>query len=225
MEHALDTTVANPYVLGTILLFLIFNLLATIGFVAWRWGDGLWGTILLSFNLVFSTLLALNFYEPIGKAIASSVPIGLFYWDSLVYILLLLITFIIFTLITDKLSRVMVKFPNWVEIVVKPIYLLLVWGTLIISSVFFVLQIGPTAPKPFGGRIDIERSNRLSGDVYIRTFAKISSSGALSPLTGVNEFDPDNDFLVRHYRRRCALFSILWKTGSSRNGEKADFLE
>jgi len=38
------------------------------------------------------------------------------------------------------------------------------------------------------------------------------------------EFDPDNDFLLRHYKRRCALFDELWKTRSSRFSGSAEFL-
>ncbi|MDR1385442.1 MAG: hypothetical protein LBJ67_16580 [Planctomycetaceae bacterium] len=224
MEHALDPTIANPYITGTLVLFSIFALLAMIGFIAWRWNDGLWGAILLSFNLAFSSIIAINFYEPIGKAIASAAPVGLFYWDSLTFVLLVLISFIVFSLITDRLSRVIVKFPNWAEMIVKPIYLLVIWGILVVPLIYFVIQIGPTAPKPLGGNIDFEQGT-ATVDSIIRRSAKISSTGALSPLTGTNGFDPDNDFLVREYKRRCALFSILWKTGISRNGEKADFLE
>jgi hypothetical protein len=224
MEHALDPSVTNYYITGTVALFGFFSFLAMLGFLAWRWSDGFWGAILLSFNMAFATIIAINFYEPIGKAIASAVPVGLFYWDSLIFILLFLITLTIFTIITDKLSRVIVKFPDWVEMGVKPVFLLFIWFAQIMAVVCFVIQIGPTAPKPIGGMVDYEAGRNVA-DRFLRDSAQISSAGALCPLTGVNKFDSGSDFLVREYKRRCALLKILWETGSSRNGEKADFLE
>ena len=224
MDHALDTSVAAPTWIQVVTALLgLFMLLSVAGFVGSRWKDGLWGAILVTFNLTFAGLITFNYYEGLGKILAGMAKIGIFYWDSLVFILMLYLLFGIFTLITNRISRVIVTFPTAVEIGGKCLVLLFIWSFQIFMFVIYVVEIGPTAPKPVAGIIDFEK--KVYGrDIYLRYAAKFSSQGALCTLGEPTEFDPDNDFDLRHYKRRCALFNELWKSGSSQFSDDASFL-
>jgi len=225
MEHALDTSVMPLWIKITFYLFCFFGVLSVAGFVGFRWKDGLWGAILLSFNLTFAGLITFNYYEVLSKMLAAKAPVGLFYWDCLVFILMLYILFGIFNLITNRISRVIVTFPVPVEMAGKGLLLLFIWGFQIVMLVSFLVEIGPTAPKPVAGYVDVSEGGRGAGpDIHLRHAAKFTSLGALSTFGGPTEFDPENDFDLRHYKRRCALFEELWKTRNSRFSGKAEFL-
>lgn len=225
MQYALDLSLTPIWIKVTFWLFMLFSFLAMVGFIGFRWKDGLWGAILMTFNLLFGTLIALNYYEALGKLIASKLPVGIFYWDSLAFILIVMISFGIFNMITNKLSRVIVSFPKPVEYIAMPLLLLTVWFLLFSPLTFFVVQICATAPKPVAGTVDIDQPRWPCDDIWIWAMAKSTSRGSLSTFSGPNEFDPNNDFKLRHYKRRCALFDELWKTGNSRFSGKAEFLD
>lgn len=225
MQYALDLSLTPIWIKITFWGFAFFSFLGMIGFIGFRWKDGLWGALLMSFNLLFATLIALNYYEALGKAIVGALPVGLFYWDCLAFIIILMITFAIFNMITNRLSRVIVTFPKPVEYIGLPLLLLCVWFFQFASVTYFVVQICATAPKPIAGSVDIAENGLPFDDKLVRQMAKVASKGSLSTLNGPTEFDPSNDFLMRHYKRRCALFDELWKTGTSQFSGKAEFLD
>ena len=223
MEHALDTSVMPTWIQVVIALLGLFMTLSVAGFVGFRWKDGLWGAILLSFNLTFAGLITFNYYESLGKMLAGVAPIGLFYWDCLVFILMIIILFTIFNLITNRISRVIVTFPAPVENAGKGLLLLFIWSFQIVTLVLYVVEIGPTAPKPVAGIIDLEKGV-VGKDIYLRYAIQYSSRGALSTLGEPTPFDPDNDFDLRHYNRRCALLDELYQNRSSQFSGSAGFL-
>jgi len=222
MGHALDISATAPtWVRVVVLLLAIFAVLSIAGLVGTRWKDGLWGAILVAFNLTFAGLITFNYYEGLGKMLAGMAKIGLFYWDSLVFILMLYLLFGIFTLITNRISRVIVTFPQPVEIGGKCLVLLFVWCQVLLL-VAYVVEIGPTAPKPVAGYID-PVNEKPGPDIYLRKAVYQSSHGALSTLGEPTDF-PYADFDERHYKRRCALFNELWKSGKSQFSGEASFL-
>ena len=223
MEHALDTSNTPTWITIVVILFGFFMTFSLAGFMGFRWKDGLWGAILVAFNLTFAGLITFNYYESLGKMLAGAAPVGLFYWDSLVFIVMIMILYTIFTLITNRISRVIVSFPAPVENAGKALVLLFIWSFQIVTVVLFVVEIGPTAPKPIAGVIDLEKGT-TGKDIYLRHAARHSSLGALSTFGGPTAFDPDTDFDLRHYKRRCALFDELYKTRNSRFSGSAEFL-
>ncbi|MCL2622645.1 MAG: hypothetical protein FWD31_03170 [Planctomycetaceae bacterium] len=224
MEHALDTANTPTWIQIVVVLIGLFSVLSIAGFMGFRWKDGFWGAILLSFNLTFAGLITFNYYEGLGKMVAGMAPIGLYYWDSLVFILMLYLLFGIFTLITNRISRVIVTFPVPVENAGKGLLLLFIWSFQIVTLVIYLVEIGPTAPKPIAGIIDYDKEV-YGKDIYLRDAIRFTSLGALSTFGEPTEFDPDNNFDLRHYKRRCALFDELWKTRKSQfTGTKPDFL-
>jgi hypothetical protein len=223
MEHALDTSANTPtWVLIVLVLTGLFSVLAVVGFVGFRWKDGLWGAILVAFNLAFAGLISMNYYEMLGQMLASAAPVGIFYWDCLVFCILIIVIYTILNLITNRISRVNVTFPQPVEMSAKPLLLVVIMVLMFMPIVHFVVIIGPTAPKPVAGRIDIDSSENFLEKV-LPWAMHTASSGTLSTLGDANEFDSNNDFLLRHYKRRCALFNELYKSGSSQFSGSVEF--
>lgn len=95
-------------------------------------------------------------------------PFGLFYWDGVAFVALFLLVLLILNLITDRISRVTVTFPEAIEMTAKPILLWEIFALQMIPVVFFLMQVGPFAPKPLMGSIDIERSPSVSNTPELR---------------------------------------------------------
>ena len=225
MGHALDTSSSAPtWVMVVLGLSGFFTLLTVVGFVGFRWKDGLWGAILVAFNLAFAGMITLNYYEMLGQMLASAAPIGLFYWDCLVFCIMIMVIYMILTTITNRISRVIVTFPQPVELSAKPLLLIAIMVLMFIPIVHYFIIIGATAPKPVAGYIDVESSEMILEKVLPQAM-RYASSGALSTLDGGNEFDPNNEFLLRHYKRRCALLDELYKSRSSQFSGSASFLD
>jgi len=224
MEHALDTTNTPIWVTIVVALSGIFSVLGVVGFVGFRWKDGLWGAIIVAFNLVFAGLITMNYYEMLGQMIASSAPVGLFYWDCLVFCILILVIYTILTIITNRISRVIVTFPQPVELSAKPLVLVATVVLVIAPIVLFVIQIGATAPKPVAGYIDLTKNQPMLIERVLPESMRTASTGSLSAFSGPTEFDPNKDFFVRHYNRRCALLDELYQTRSSQFSGSVGFL-
>ena len=224
MQHALDTSNTPTWITIVVVLTCLFSVLSIVGFVGFRWKDGLWGAILVAFNLAFAGLITMNYYETLALKLAASAKVGLFYWDCLIFCILIMITYSILTLVTDRISRVIVTFPQPVEMSAKPLVLIATVVLMIAPIVLYVIQIGATAPKPIAGYIDLTKNKPTLLEQVLPNAMKMSSTGALSTLNGPTEFDPNNDFLLRHYNRRCALFDELWKTRNSRFSGNVEFL-
>ena len=225
MQHALDTSNPPTWITIVVGLFAFFSVLGIVGFVGFRWKDGLWGAILVAFNLVFAGLITMNYYEMLAQKLATAAPVGLFYWDCMVFCILILITCSILNMITNRISRVLVMFPQPVEMSAKPLILIATVVLIFAPIVLYVIQIGATAPKPVAGYMDHVKNSPTLIERVLPGAMKWSSTGALSTLNGSTEFDPNNDFLIRHYNRRCALFDELYKTRNSRFSGEAEFLK
>ncbi|MDR1959825.1 MAG: CvpA family protein [Planctomycetaceae bacterium] len=221
MKDALIGIDANKAIFAAAWLAVIFRNLAVIGFFGYRWKEGLWGNILVAFNMMFSTIFTLNYWEVAAKMLAKSVPAGLFFWDAVAFAVLFIVTFIILTIITDKLSRVVVAFPPLVERIGNGLVLGFITGMMILPLYFVFLEISPVAPIPVASareKKETDRAERVGfypEDVFFYGPYRFMSSGSLSCLKGTNSFDPDKDFVVRHTCRRCMMFKNLWEKGKS----------
>lgn len=202
-------------------LVVVFRNLAVIGFFGYRWKEGLWGNIVLAFNFLFAMLIAVNYWEPISKKLCDSAPIGLFFWDGVAFTVLFIVTFIVFILITNKITKVIVVFPLQVERTGNAIVLGFIMGCLFLPLYFFFGHIGPVAPQPVvmaREQKDVDRFNR-SGVSPEKTFLlspyKFMSKGSLRGLKTTNTFNANDDFMERHLNRRCMFFKNLWEKGKS----------
>jgi len=229
MRDALAGLDANKAILVAAWLVVIFRNLAMLGFFAYRWNEGLWGNILLAFNIFFATLLSVNYYEPLSKMIIPMAPTGLFYWDALVFAGLFLVSFIIFTLVTEKISTVVVAFPEHIERFGNPIVLAFIVFVQILPLYYIFLMIAPVAPEPIAGTqtrqliLKEEGKYKLENMFFLDPYLWMSEK-SLSGLKGAKPFYPRKDFRAQQYNRRCLMFKNIWTDGKSASEEKPEFL-
>ena len=73
--------------------------------------EGLWGAALMFFNVVFSGMIAFNFYEPVAKLIDSTgIPWG--FSDTLSMLGLFCISVALLRMTTETIAPAMVRFPT-----------------------------------------------------------------------------------------------------------------
>ncbi len=73
--------------------------------------EGLWGSALMFFNIVFSGMIAFNFYEPLAKLIDST-AINWGFSDTLCILGLFCISLALLRMTTETIAPAMVRFPN-----------------------------------------------------------------------------------------------------------------
>ena len=74
--------------------------------------EGLWGAALVFFNVLFASVIAFNFYEPLATLItenAGSWSDG--YADLTCLLVLFLVSFVVLRVTTDSLGPTMIRFP------------------------------------------------------------------------------------------------------------------
>jgi uncharacterized membrane protein required for colicin V production len=74
--------------------------------------EGLWGSALMFFNVLFAALISFNFYEPLAQLIIDNSEYGQSYADSISMMLLFLVPLLLLRLTTDSLAPMLVRFPS-----------------------------------------------------------------------------------------------------------------
>ncbi len=92
------------FLINAIIVFLILGLTYALT------SEGLWGSALMFFNVLFAALIAFNFYEPLAKLIDST-GIGWGFSDTLCLMLLFSITTLILRMTTETIAPAQVRFP------------------------------------------------------------------------------------------------------------------
>jgi len=133
-----------------LLLLQLVVLAACIGFL---FRDGMWGNYIRSMNVMFSGILATNFFEPFARLLEDMVGSSLtYFYDFLGFWILFAVFFLILHILTSAASRVKVRFNRYLDNVFTVIYSLAVAGTLL-SIFLFSLHLAPLGTKPFGAPI------------------------------------------------------------------------
>jgi hypothetical protein len=174
--------------------------------------EGLWGAALMFFNVLFSGLIALNFYEPLAAQLDGT-GVGWGFSDTLCLMLLFLISLVMFRLTTETLAPGMVRFPN-------PVYHLGRWFFALLTAVFTIgfLIVGfETAPvhKKVFGTIDYKAKppfglglDRMWLALFQYTTGQVFAEyieGKRDPFGeygNANVFDPRSEWLLIHQQNR-----------------------
>ncbi|MDR0390358.1 MAG: hypothetical protein LBH59_00495 [Planctomycetaceae bacterium] len=170
-----------------------------------RWRERFWGNILTAIAIFFSTLIAVNWFEPLAQFVTNKNAGMLFVSDYLFLWLLFIISFAIMNEITRLLSRVNVKFPIPVEnagnVTMITVILCLIWNFYSFS--LDVAPLGETAGV-----------NVTSNDsTQIALFRQLSS-GSLASFGTKYPFDEYGEFRKDHLLRRQALMQYRLKGDS-----------
>ena len=193
-----------------VLLVLIF--LACLAFV---YQEGMWGGAVRLINTVTAALIASAYYENLANFLDKQMPSFTYAWDFLSLWAVFCGCMIIFRLLTDKLSRVKVKFLKIVDQIGSGVFALLVGGVMV-AFVVFSFHLAPLGEKFLGGGFD--KDKKLLGigpDRHWETFVRSRSKGGYD-TSPVNVFDPHGQWRDRYAARRAEIESHVTSANSLR---------
>ena len=197
------------YALPLVILAVLFGI---------RWKVGLWGNCLTLGCVLFSSLIAVGWWEDLAHLLAKQAPPMLFFVDSVAFWTLFLVSFAILDTLTRFLSRVKVKYAEKVESFGNGAVLLVLFLALY-GTYLFVEEIGPVGSHRGD---EIVQANTTSIQAL-----RLLSAGNLSGFTQVNQFDSTGNFQNLHLQRRQAIMlSMQGENGTIRaDGSLAEGLQ
>jgi hypothetical protein len=173
--------------------------------------EGLWGAALMFFNILFSALIAFNFYEPLAGLLAENVAPTAGYADTTCLIGLFVISLVVLRLTTESIAPAMVRFPVPVFHAGRIVFAL--GGSLITMAVLILaFETSPVDKKifgvidykfkpPFGMALDrqwLAFFQYTTGYV----FADNSTETVDREFGHAKVFDPRGDWLIQHQNAR-----------------------
>ena len=111
--------------------------------------EGLWGSALMFFNVLFAALIAFNFYEPVAQLIVDNASFMSNFADLVALMILFIVPLFLFRLTTETLAPAMVRFPT-------PLYHLgrVVFGgaaaIIMTGMLMLAFQVAPVQKKMLG---------------------------------------------------------------------------
>ncbi len=192
-------------IINCIIVFL------TLGLTYVLTSEGLWGAALMFFNVLFSALIAFNFYEPLA-ALLDRTGINWGFSDTLCMMGLFCVSLVVFRMTTETLGPAQVRFPTAVYHLGRLVFGL---GGAVVTMAIIILSFH-TAPvhkkifnaisydskPPFGFGIDhqwLGFFQHTTGDVFARygvggrdPFRQYGHGGR------VQVFDPRAEWLINH---------------------------
>lgn len=184
---------------GTILYqFFVFGVPLAVAAAIYgtRWKEGLWGNLLSVFAVLFSSIIAVGWWESLTIFLCNKVNGMLFVADYLVLWLLFLISLLIIGEVTRALSRVKVKFAEPVEKTGNAAMLTLLLA-LLLGFYYFSLDM-----SPLGETADATPPSQDT--IQLKVF-RVLTGGNLSSFTEPKSFDENGEFRMNHFLRKQAL--------------------
>ena len=191
--------------------------------MAATWFTGFWGATLTFVNIVFSAMIASNFFEPVADAINNSLPRATYLLDFLSLWGLFFISFGIFRAFTAGMSRFQVKFVFWMETMGQSI-MAVSCALVFLSFTMFTLHTAPLGPAPFNSfQQDPDSINLVYGpDRLWLGFLQSRSRGGFAEFRNhpiayqgedhpedegknIRPFDSTADFIFKYRARRQSL--------------------
>ncbi len=196
-----------PWVIDAVITVLILGMTYALT------SEGLWGAVLVFFNVLFSALIALNFYEPLAQLLATNVSAMSSWADVLCLMGIFLITLIILKVTTESIAPSMVRFPPAVYQIgrlvfglagacVTAAFLLLAFHTAPVSRHMFGV-IDYKYKPPWGWGFDHKLLGFFqysTGNIFTRFGSGLGRPGTEYADTYV--FDPRGAWLIDHQNAR-----------------------
>ena len=197
----------------SLLLFLIF-----FACVAMSYNEGMWTNAIRLINVVTAALLAVNYFEPVAQWLDDWEPSYTYIWDFLALWALFAIFMSILRELTDRISRVKVRFLKLADRIGSGV--LSVWiGWVMICFTLMTLHTAPLDRNFLYGDFLTGNDERmvlgLAPDRQWLGFMQKSSTGVFS-CSEVNEFDPQADFMPKYATRRSQNQNNIEKTQAVR---------
>ena len=206
--------------------FLLSILMLVILFacVAMLYTDGMWSNAIRLINVVTAALLATNYFEPVAQWLDNSQPSYTYVWDFLALWGLFALFFVVFTLVTDRVSQVKVRFLKLADRIGGGLFALLI-GWVMVCFTMMTLHTAPLAKTfLFGGFQYEERMFLgLGPDRQWLGFVQRESRGPMcrsaTPAQWDQQkyvFDPYAKFMTNYAARRAQLESHIASTDTIR---------
>lgn len=195
----------------TILILLVF-----IACVATCYTEGMWSNAITLINVVTAALLAVNFFEPVARWLDDWDSSYTYIWDFLALWGLFSLFMLVFRLLTDRLSRVKVRFLKLADRIGSG--LLSAWiGWVMVCFTMLTLHTAPMSRTfLFDGFQPGEKMVLgMAPDQQWLNFVQRTSKGVFSH-SEVNPFDPTNQFINTYETRRTNLEAHIDKTNTLR---------
>jgi hypothetical protein len=112
--------------------------------------SGLWGNVIMIFNVVIAALVATNYFEPLADFLDKQMPSFTYFWDFVAMWLLFAAVCGILRAFTDALSKVKVRFKKPVELG-GGLFCGAVVGWIMVCFTLFSLHASPLHPAFLGG--------------------------------------------------------------------------
>jgi hypothetical protein len=208
----------------TLLLLAIF--IACVGFL---FTEGMWGNALRLINVVTAALLATNFFEPVAawmEGLGDWFASLTYVWDFLALWGLFGIFVVLFSLATDMLSKVRVRFLTIVNRIGSAFFAAWI-GWVMICFTMMTLHTAPLARAPFGGGFQPEKRMffGLAPDRLWLVFVQNVSRGQFCRTATKEDFkqeprwkedqtrtfDPGSEFMPKYATRRANLEAHMKK--------------
>lgn len=111
--------------------------------------EGLWGAALMFFNILFASLIAFNFYEPLARLITNQAAAASSFADTACLTLLFLIVLVILRVATESMAPTMVRFPAAIYHAGRVLFGL-AGATIVVAMMLLAFQTAPVHRKVFG---------------------------------------------------------------------------
>jgi uncharacterized membrane protein required for colicin V production len=206
---------------GSTWMMWVLDLFVLATCVAFLFRDGIWSNAVRLVNIVFAGLLTMNFYEPLAKFITEYSE-DIRTWAPFMDFLAFWICFVgfaaILTAITDKVSRVRVRFLQVAERV-GGLALSFCIGWIMVCIVLVSLHTAPLGQYPFLGCFQPQGSmylGMLAPDREWLGFTKYQSEGPVCRPFSANDLKKvaftdvgEKNFIDQQWKRRLALESYV----------------
>lgn len=169
--------------------------------------SGLWGNLIMIFNVILAALIATNYFEPLAGWLDGQMSSYTFVLDFVAMWLIFALAIVILRAITDTLSRVKVRFKKPVELAGGLVCGGIV-GWLMICFTLFSLHTAPLGLTFLGGGFNpgAKMFFGMAPDQQWLKFARQQSHPEDGPLTAGEAFLPERYILF--YAGRRAQFQL-----------------
>ncbi|NQU26144.1 MAG: CvpA family protein [Candidatus Nealsonbacteria bacterium] len=207
----------------TILMLVIFA--ACVGTL---WAEGMWGNAVRLVNVVTAALLATNYFEPVADWLQSNATSYTYVCDFLALWGLFVIFMVIFRILTDRLSKVKVRFLKIADTAGSVFFSIWV-GWMMVCFTMFSLHVAPLDRICLGDSFKPENTVLMfAPDRQWAAFVQKVSRGPFSRSASSQElakraygvppaddeseakscvFDRNGEFLMMYATRRARLGS------------------
>lgn len=186
----------------TFILLCVFLVCAGVA-----WYDGFWNATITLVNVLFSAMIATNYFEPLAAWLDSVLPSFTYFMDYIAIWGLFLLTYALLRFTTGKLSERRVKFNMPIEMAGRTIVAVWVSWVMVCFSCA-TLHVAPLPRTAFRGSFE---SQPMAANFFATApdrmwlgFMQSRSRGAFSSWT-VHEFDKNSEFLFKYAERRYRL--------------------